>query len=390
MGNAALEWLQNLPASDLEPIVCQILNQPKVEILNWEVRPLVGGAAEYVGLGFGVYQVTGQARFDGSDTSWVAVAKILGPSEHVEYNSPASTVYWKREVLVYQAKLLEQLPGNMVAARCYKVQEMPDEQHCIWLEAVEEIIKDWEMEHHQLAARHLGQFNGAYLAGHPLPEQKDWMMPGRMHQWLELLPPDRDKLIQFSESDLGGWLSRHSVDRIMNLWEKRKTLVDAYDRLPTCYCHHDAFRRNLMLRKRKDNILETVAIDWAFTGPGKVGEEIAVTTCRLLWGMDVSVMQAHDFDAAVFEGYSAGLRDAGWKGDLQLARFGYWATVGLTSGVAFSVYMSDGLAHSGEYTMFEAFIGHPADDIIEQWAEVVPFLLDMGEKALTLLPSLNI
>jgi hypothetical protein len=396
MNNTISTWFQNLQASDLQPIVGQVLDRPNVEVLEWQIQAISGGSAEYTNRGFGVYRVTGTARDDSGETPWSAIIKVLGPSDEPANNEPGHHGYWKREVLAFQAGILEQLPGNLVAPRCYAIQEMSDDKHCIWLEAVDESERHWTMAQHQLAARHLGQFNGAYLAGHPLPGQTSWMLPGRTQQWLaELQMPDKEQLLLYSETKVNRWLSKESIARIMRLWAARQTLLAGLGRLPGCFCHHDAFRRNLMLRHSQSggpcerSAMETVAIDWSYTGPGKVGQEIGVTTAIALQFMDVAANQARDLDEAIFTGYSAGLADAGWQGDLQLVRFGYTVTAALTFGVAFSVLIANGWHRAENFARAEAIVGHPIADIIEQYAVVHPFLLDLGDEALALLPSIE-
>jgi hypothetical protein len=258
----------------------------------------------------------------------------------------------------------------------------------MWLELVYEADSNWTIEQHQLVARHLGQFNGAYLNGHPLPEQTLWMGYGRMQAWLEQNPPDKERLLQHSETKLGRWLSRQSIERMMNLWQKRQPLLAAFERLPTCFCHHDAFRRNLMLRQTANGSAETVAIDWAYTGLGKVGQEIGVMTAVNLFFMEVLAKHAQELSQAVFTEYSAGLRDAGWQRDLQLARFGYTVTATLTFGLAFCVIYTNFLQSPNGAAISETITGHPIDDILEQLAVVLPFLLDLGDEALALMPSI--
>ena len=390
MNNIISAWFQNLQASDLQPIVDQILDRPHAEVLNWQIQPLSGGAAEHTDRGFGIYRVTGAARDDSGETPWSAVVKILGPSDRPDHNKPGHHGYWKREVLAYQSGILEQLPGNIVAPRCYAIQVLPDEKHCIWLEAVDESERHWTMAQHQLAARHLGQFNGAYLTGQPLPGQAPWLLPGRTHQWLtELQMPDKEQLLLYSESAVNRWISKESIARIMRLWAARQTLLAGLDRLPDCFCHHDAFRRNLMLRQSESGAVETVAVDWSYTGPGKVGQEIAVATAITLQFLEVGADQARDLDEAIFAGYSAGLRDAGWPGDLRLARFGYTVTAALTFGVAFSALFATNWYTAENFDRIEAITEHPIDDIIAQFAVVLPFLLDLGDEALALLPSVE-
>jgi hypothetical protein len=377
-----------LTTSDLRPIVQQIWGRPVQDILNWKIEKFGGGAAEHTGRGLGVYRVAGSARADSDEAPWSAVVKVVGPSDRVDNNDPANSGYWKREVLAYQSGVLEQLPGNVIAPRCYAIQELPNGECLIWLEDIHEADGSWTMEQHQLTARHLGQFNGAYLVGHPLPERASWMLAGRTHEWIEEAPPDKEQLLRFSETDLGCWLSSESVDRMLRLWERRQPLLTALDRLPTCFCHHDAFRRNLLLRQSDDGTAKTVAIDWSYTGPGKLGQEIGITVAVDLQFMDVPARMAQELDKTIFAGYSAGLRDAGWQGDLRLARFGQTVTAALTFGVAFSVIIAGLLQSPDAAATGEAIIGHPIDEIVEQWTEMLPFLLDLGDEALALMPSI--
>jgi len=387
MNNLREKWAQLLASADLQAIVAQILDHPTVKILDWQIKKLTGGAAEYTGRGLGIYRLTGLANYDDLNAPWSVILKVSGPSDNASNNDPTMPEYWKREVLAYQSGVLKHLPDGVIAPHCYAIQELSDGKCRLWLEDIHEDQPSWTMEQHELVARHLGQFNGTYLAGHPLPEYESWMLPGRTHQWVEMNPPDKEYLLRFSETDLGSrWLSEQSIERIVALWEMRQPLLAALDRLPTCFCHHDAFRRNMMLRKTESGTTETVAIDWSYTGYGKVGQEIGITTATNLFFMEIAAKHAKELDNTIFRGYCAGLRDAGWQGDLQLARFGYTVTAALTSGVAFTVIIANIMNEPAGIAMGEVIIGHPTDDIMKQYGELQPFLLDLGDEALALLP----
>lgn len=389
MSTSRPPWRDTIQPSDLESIVGQILEQPILSILDWSIQPITGGASEYVAGGLGVYVVTGTARQTNRGAApWSVVVKTVRPSRDADTNNPIMWNYWKREILAFQSGILKELPGNLVAPRCYAVQETPNGTFLIWIEDIHEIDDDWTMDHYRLAARHLGQFNGAYLVDYPLPDLEPWMMPGRTHQFVELFPPNRKRLLESSESPITGrWLSVNNIDRILRLWQHRKSLLTKLDQLPTCFCHHDAFRRNLMLRRTDQDTVETVAIDWQLTGPGKVGQETGTTIGATLLFMGVSASRARELDEAIFAGYSAGLQDAGWQGDLWLARFGYTATAALTFGVAPCVWAVSTWVEafmSGQGDLFEAVLGCSIGDTMAQWAEALPFLLDLGDEAIHL------
>ena len=388
MKNTAPEWFMNLQTSDLEPIVRQVLDRPAVESFDWHIQPLSGGAGEYTGRGFGVYQITGTAYSAGHALPWSTVVKVVGPSDRADFNDPSNVDYWRREVLAYQSGILEQLPGEIIVPRCYTIHELTDGKLCIWIEAVHEADGSWAMEEHRLVARHFGQFNGAYLAGHPLPPKASWLLSGRTEQWLENSLTYARELSEISTTNLGRWLSNENINRMAQLFEQRRPLLAALDRLPICFCHHDAFRRNLILRQTEDGNTETVALDWSYAGLGKVGQEMGVAIALNLLFMEVSGDRARELDQAIFAGYSAGLRDAGWKGDLQLARFGYTVTAASTFGVAFGARLANRLRSPDGAATLEAMIGRSIDDILRQLAALLPFMLNLGDEALAMMPSI--
>jgi hypothetical protein len=154
------------------------------------------------------------------------------------------------------------------------------------------------------------------------------------------------------------------------------------DKLPVCFCHHDAFRRNLLARDAE----ETVAIDWSYAGFGGVGEESGTLTRVSLNWLEVPAAQAKALDQIVFEGYLAGVHEAGWHGDPRLVRFGYATTVAL--GVTWLLFMLEGLQKTENVSLFESIVGHPIDDQIAQVAELQSFFLDLGDEALVLADTL--
>ena len=185
----------------------------------------------------------------------------------------------------------------------------------MWLAEVTDEIGEWPLERYGLAARHLGQFNGAYLVGKQIPNQP-WVSQGWLRGWVARWDHTRDLFRRSLDHPLARRIyPGDTPERFFRLWEEHEFLFDALNRLPQTFCHLDAFRRNLFAVQSAEGNEQTSAIDWAFAGEGAVGEEIAPLVTASLVFLDVDVTHARELDNIVFNGYLNGLRDAGWRGD---------------------------------------------------------------------------
>lgn len=384
MNDSTPKW-SSLKASDLEPIVAKVLDNTDIEILDWNIKAFTGGTAEYAGRGLGVIRISGHVHHQDDKLPWSVVLKATEPSE----TDPNAPNYWKREILAYQSGVLEQLPGPIVVPQCYAIQEFEDGECWLWLEDIQTSHENWTMEDHRRTARHLGQFNGKFLTGHPLPEEASWMIRGRTRGQMERFEFDKEQFLKASSGEISQqWLTEQTIERIIRLNGDCESLLTALDRLPLCYCHHDAFKRNLLIQKNETEKSGTVAIDWALTGYGGVGQEIGITTAMGLLFLEVPAVQARELDEAIFGGYIDGLRDVGWKGDQKLARFGYTATATLTAGLRIAALYTHLLQIDEHATAIENIIGKPLAEILEQWRVAEPFLLDLGDEALELMHTI--
>jgi aminoglycoside/choline kinase family phosphotransferase len=116
---------------------------------------------------------------------------------------------------------------------------------------------------------------------------------------------------------------RPITNDVLRLWSQHETLLSTLDHLPRTFCHMDAYRPNLFLRRSAQDANQLVAIDWVFAGIGAIGEEIAnLLAASLIW-FEYDATEAKGLDEAIFAGYLGGLREAGWHGDAQLVRLGY-------------------------------------------------------------------
>lgn len=373
-----------LQAADLAPMVAQVLGESAVALVEWRAQPLMAGGSQIVG-GLGIQRVTGIARTNVGLQPWSLIVKVLRGGAALASDDPGAWNYWKREALAYQSGLLTHLPGGIRAPRCYAVQEQTDGVIWLWLEEIQAIPDAWSLGQHGAAARHLGQFNGAYLIGHPLPAAQPWMTWGRTRQWIDFTRPYVERSAQWAATPLGRrWFGRNSFDRMQRLWTHIDPLLHAFERLPVCYCHHDAFCRNLLRRTRADGGQETVAIDWALTGFGRIGEEIGVTLAVALEFLEVAAGQARDLDQAIFAGYLAGLYDVGWRGDERLVRLGCTTNALIVTGLMWNLFCLELIQQPAGSAMLTGMVNRPVDAIIDHYAELLPFLFDLGDEALTL------
>jgi len=388
--------MQELEAAELVPIVTQIIDHPHIDHLDWDVHRVSGVGGSEMSGGLGIFRLIGSAHVVGQIYPWSVIVKVVTGSNSTgdptgTYQTPSAWNYWKREILAYRSGILAALPGNLAGPRCYRISEHPNDEWRIWLEDVQETQKVWDLAQHGITARHLGQFNGAYLAGHTLPPEQPWMYRGRARDWITFAAPLFEPFQHYAHSDMGQrWLAEDSVARIQRLIENHQSLLRQLAKLPVCLCHHDAFRRNLMLREGGNAEAQTIAIDWAMMGYGGVGEEVGVTTAVALHWLEVAADQAQELDRIIFESYMAGLRDAGWQGDVRLARFGYTTTAALVIGVAMAMISGVYVLSSDDgIRSTESTIGYKLDDILAQWATIHPFLLDLGDEALRLADTLG-
>ena len=310
--------LETIDSTILTPLVQRALDAPSARVLAWEYQPIYAG----MGTGTALYRVSGLASHQGETAPWSLILKVLG--EDSNRADPAHPEWWRRETEAYRSGHLEVLPAGWSSPRCFGVVDYPGEGCWIWLEEVTDRMGgSWPLAHYGTVARHLGQFNGAYLEREPLP-QWSWLSRNWLRQTVEQAAPALPLLRKHGDHPMvRRMLKQSGQEKLLGLWAEREFFFSLLAHLPQTLCHMDAFRRNLFTCENGDGSARMVAVDWSFTGPEAVGTEILYLTAGSLGFFEVEIEKAEELDEIVFEGYIEGLRDLGWCGDPRQVRLAY-------------------------------------------------------------------
>jgi hypothetical protein len=375
--------LATIDQATLTPLVRSALDRETIEVTNWSYEQLHGGA----GAANAVYRFSGQGREQGQETLWSLILKTIHPAGDNTHISAWN--YYRREPDAYQSGWLDDLPGGLAAPRCFGVVEHPDGTCWIWLEDVtDEIDSHWPLEQYGIVARHLGQFNGAYLVDRPMPSWP-WLSSGWWGKYIAVSAP----AIPLIRDSLDHPLVRrtwpgNASDRLFRLWEERDLYLDALDRLPQTVCHLDMFRRNLFARRTVDGDDQTVVIDWSYVGRGAIGQELVPLVLAGVAFNEVDFAQAQAFEDIAFDGYLEGLHQAGWRGDPRQVRLGYTAASlryrFAELGNAMSVILDE-----SRHAWAERVFGRPMEENQDHWAQVGNLVDSLTDEARELMDILD-
>jgi len=368
----------------LSPVVRNATGRPHGEVASWTTKRIYGG----IGRGLGVFRVVGEAVDRGEPFTWSVVVKVVGVGRGAVDN-PAAWNYWKREALAFESRALEQLPGGVVAPRCWGVTQLEVGAVAIWLEELrDDGPSSWSLADYGQAARHFGCFNAAYLRGER-PLDHSWYSHDWMKGRVEACATPVALLLEHRDNP---WIQRmHPPDvleRILRVWEEREWFYRVIAGLPQTFCHQDAFRRNLFRRGHAHE--ETVAIDWAGAGIAPIGAEMVPLVVTTVGMHEFEVERWRELEGAALAGYLQGLNEGGWKGDPRLPRLGYAASVILRFGVPGNLQVAT-LLNEQQWPELEKSVGCPIGELCDFWAHVRrSVVLPFAEEAHTLSRDLRL
>lgn len=310
------------------PHVRTLLGHEVEEVRDLTVVPIAYRSVNPITIG--LYRISGAAVLAGRADPWSLVLKICRPpSPELAARIPLEirglmldTFRWDREALAYASGLLAERGSGLVAPRCLAVERDATEAR-IWMEDVADERPAWDLSRYAVAARHLGRWNGMHADAERRPAE--WLSRAFLRTWWQWLRPGVERLLGddavWEQERVRAAFPSALRTALGGIVGSGSRLFAVLDGLPRSVAHLDAFRANLFARDRASGE-ETVAIDWSFTGVAPLGAEASQLTIASVFyhGEPVAI---HDLEAAVWDSYLGGLREAGWSGDERAVRLGY-------------------------------------------------------------------
>ncbi len=342
----------------------------------WTCQRLAGS-----GRGVGTWRLRGDAAVGDKSREWALVLKGWAPTE--ENTHPDAWDWPNREAELYLSGNLEALPPGVRAPRCFDSLVREDGSIWIWLEDLGDAGHPRSLDDYVTAARHLGRFNGAFLAGWPLPAGqglgRTWLA-----RWVEAAAPEMALLLDgIDHPRVRAAYPPKIVETFGALWMSRRHLLDRLDRLPATFCHRDAFGRNLFLREDDAGDVETIAIDWEFAGIGFPGEDLTALVAATAMFMDIATEDIEPLERDAMTAYLVGLRETGWSGNPADVHTAYALSAALRFGVGMARMIVPLLLSDERLAAWAQGQGYAESEIVAACAAVNLWLCGLAEACLS-------
>lgn len=374
----------------LTPVVRAAIRSRDAALIDWEVQPL-GFTDVHFGAGK-LFLVTGTAGDRGSSRAWSVVLKPVAREDDARAMDPSEApddyAYWKREPLAFASGILDRLPGGLAAPTCFGVTERRPDLFWIWLEHLPD-NHVWPLERYRNAARHLGAFNGAYLAGTPTPAV-GWLASTKSVQsYWGASHPFMDTAIEFLHTramwrsdEIRRALDPLNLEALAAFFADQDRYVEKLESMPQTFCHNDALRPNLFAGRGPGGADRTIAVDWQVAGHGPIGGELAMLVAGSVLFLKVAAADIEELAALAWGGYMTGLDDAGCRVDERTVRFGFAASIALRCGLLAAIWLRNALE---DPVLVEQIWSRPASEVLAQNALLAGYLDQRAAEARELL-----
>lgn len=299
------------------------------------------------------------------------------------HSDPSHPFFWRREVDFYKSDIPAQFEqvasdgGGLRAPRCHGTSDHADGSVAFLLEDVGgSSAVAWPFSRYRRAAFDLGYLQGR-LVGSPVLSQA-WLS----RDWLRVYLDRRvDMCAVVEDDDLWADAGVRSVlqtapaigpAEVRGLWNARHDLMGVLAEYPTTLCHLDFHPQNLF-----DVAGQTVVIDWAYAGVGRVGEDPGTLFVDAIADFHVGPEHMAEFFNVVVDGYAGGLRQAGLSYSTDDVRRAVAAGATAKYGWLMPAMLSS--IRAGRTTLN----GRPMAEAAPVWTALGAFLLELADIART-------
>lgn len=299
----------------------KMINETVFEIVAFTCDALENGTLNFTTKG--IYHLYGFYETNNEQLPWSIILKVIKPDSE-EKDDIQHHNYWRREALLFESKLLDDLPRYIKAPKPYLVEDQEDGTIWFWMEQVSGQFANSKKQFDFVAHR-LGMFNAEYLTAKALPDE-EWVCKSWLKSWTtssRMYAPNSESYInQLQDEEI-----KYIWDWFKKLTEDINDKLASLNNLPRVLAHQDLGQKNIILKSND----ELVLIDWQFMSISGIGEDLGK-----MFGVNMSlgiipVDQYEVYRDSLFYSYIKGMREKGWEGDERLARYGYCISTALRS-----------------------------------------------------------